>query len=66
MDPALREVMLNKAEVDAKTSSYFTGLPGLAARGVKAEDLVIMRYPYFGVQRYGSAVIASARMLAER
>ena len=66
MDPALREVMLAKGEVDAITSFYFTGLPGLAARGVKAEDLVIMRYPDFGVQLYGSAIIASPRMLAER
>lgn len=66
MDPALREVMLAKGEVDAITSFYFTGLPGLVARGIKAEDLVIMRYPDFGVQLYGSAVIASLRMLAER
>jgi len=66
MDPALREVMLARGEVDAITSFYFTGLPGLAARGVKAEDLVVMRYPDFGVQLYGSAVIATPRMLAER
>ena len=66
MDPALREVMLAKGEVDAITSFYFTGLPGLAARGVKAEDLVVMRYPDFGVQLYGSAVIATPRMLAEK
>jgi NitT/TauT family transport system substrate-binding protein len=66
MDPALREVMLARGEVDAITSFYFTGLPGLAARGVKAEDLVVMRYPDFGVQLYGSAIIASPKMIAER
>lgn len=66
MDPALREVMLARGEVDAITSFYFTGLPGLAARGVKAEDLVVMRYPDFGVQLYGSAIIATPRMIAER
>ena len=66
MDPALRELMLARGEVDAITSFYFTGLPGLAARGVKAEDLVIMRYPDFGVQLYGSAVISSPKMIAEK
>jgi NitT/TauT family transport system substrate-binding protein len=66
MDPALREVMLARGEVDAITSFYFTGLPGLNARGVKDDELVVMRYPDFGVELYGSAVIATPRLIAER
>ena len=61
MDPPLRETMLVKGDVDAITGFTFTSLLNIEARGVKAEDVVILQYPDFGVKLYGNAIIASDR-----
>ena len=63
MDPALRETMLAKGDVDAITGFYFTSLLSLEARGVKAADVNVMPYPQYGVKLYGNAIIVSQEFL---
>ena len=65
MDPPLRETMLARGDVDAITGFTFTSLLNLEARGVKAEDVVILDYPSHGVKLYGNAIIASPKMIKE-
>ncbi len=65
MDPPLRETMLVRGDVDAITGFTFTSLLNLEARGVKAEDVVVLPYPDFGVKLYGNAIIASPKMIKE-
>jgi len=65
MDPPLRETMLVRGDVDAITGFTFTSLLNLEARGVKAEDVVVLPYPQYGVKLYGNAIIASPKMIKE-
>jgi NitT/TauT family transport system substrate-binding protein len=65
MDPPLRETMLARGDVDAITGFTFTSLLNLEARGVKAEDVVVLPYADFGVKHYGNAVIVSPRLIKE-
>ena len=65
MDPPLRETMLARGDVDAITGFTFTSLLNLEARGVKAEDVVVIPYASNGVRLYGNAIIASPKLLKE-
>ena len=65
MDPPLRETMLARGDVDAITGFTFTSLLNLEARGVKAEDVVVIPYATNGVKLYGNAIIASPKMIKE-
>jgi NitT/TauT family transport system substrate-binding protein len=65
MDPPLRETMLVRGDIDAITGFTFTSLLNLEARGVKAEDVVVLPYPNYGVKLYGNAIIASPKILKE-
>ena len=65
MDPPLRETMLARGDVDAITGFTFTSLLNLEARGVKAEDVVVLQYPDYGVKLYGNAIIVSPKLLKE-
>lgn len=65
MDPPLRETMLARGDVDAITGFTFTSLLNLEARGVKAEDVVVLPYAQHGVKLYGNAIIASPKLLRE-
>ena len=65
MDPPLRETMLVRGDIDAITGFTFTSLLNLEARGVKAEDVVVLPYPDYGVKLYGNAVIVSPKLLKE-
>ncbi len=65
MDPPLRETMLARGDVDAITGFTFTSLLNLEARGVKAEDVVVLPYAENGVKLYGNAIIASPKLLKE-
>ncbi len=65
MDPPLRETMLVRGDIDAITGFTFTSLLNIEARGVKAEDVVVLQYPDFGVKLYGNAIIASPKILKE-
>jgi NitT/TauT family transport system substrate-binding protein len=65
MDPTLRETMLVRGDVDAITGFSFTSLLNIEARGVKAEDVVVLPYPSYGVKMYGNAIIVSEQFLAK-
>ena len=65
MDPPLRETMLVRGDIDAITGFTFTSLLNLEARGIKAEDVVVLPYPDFGVKLYGNAIIASPKILKD-
>ena len=65
MDPPLRETMLVRGDVDAITGFTFTSLLNIEARGVKAEDVMVMQYPDYGVKLYGNAIIASPKLIKE-
>ena len=63
MAPALRETMLVRGDIDAITGFTFTSLLNLEARGVKAEDVVVLPYPNHGVKLYGNAIIVSPKLI---
>ena len=65
MDPALRETMLIRGDIDAITGFTFTSLLNLEARGVKAADVVVLPYPDHGVKLYGNVIIASPKLVKE-
>jgi len=65
-DPAIRETLLIKGDVDAITGFYYTGLLNLEARGVKASELSIFKYAEHGVGLYGNAVVVSPQLAAEK
>jgi NitT/TauT family transport system substrate-binding protein len=65
MDPPLRETMLARGDIDAITGFSFTSQLNLEARGVKAEDIVVMPFAANGVKLYGNAIIASPEFLAK-
>ena len=65
MDPPLRETMLARGDVDAITGFTFTSLLNLEARGVKAEDVVVLPYAAHGVKLYGNVIIASPKLIKE-
>lgn len=59
MDPALRETMLVRGDVDFISGHYFSSILDLEAKGVKRDDIVVMLYRDYGMDFYGNAVIAS-------
>jgi NitT/TauT family transport system substrate-binding protein len=65
MDPPLRETMLVRGDIDAITGFSFTSLLNLEARGVKADDVVILPYGAHGVKLYGNVVIATPKIIKE-
>ena len=65
MDPPLRETMLVRGDIDAITGFSFTSLLNLEARGIKAEDVVVLPFPAHGVKLYGNVIIVSPKMLKE-
>ena len=65
MDPPLRETMLVRGDVDAITGFTFTSLLNIEARGVKAEDVVVLPYPDYGVKLYGNAIIVSPKLIKD-
>ena len=63
MEPSLRETMLVRGDVDAITGFSFTSLLNLEARGVKADEVVVLPYADYGVKLYGNAIIASPKLI---
>lgn len=43
VEPALRETLLARGDVDGITGFYFTSLLNLESRGVKTEDIVALK-----------------------
>jgi NitT/TauT family transport system substrate-binding protein len=58
--PELRETMLVRKQVDGISGHVFTSLMALRAAGVKDQDLVIMRYPEYGADLFGSTLLAKS------
>lgn len=63
VEPALRETLLARGQLDAITGFYFTSLLNLEARGVNPDDIVALRYPDYGVEFYGNTIIARNELL---
>jgi NitT/TauT family transport system substrate-binding protein len=57
--------MLVRGDIDAITGFTFTSLLNIEARGTKADEVVVLQYPDYGVKLYGNAVIASHKILKE-
>ncbi len=66
VDPAIRETLLARGDVDAITGFSFTSVLNMEARGVKESDLNVMLYNNFGVELYGNAIIAHPKLIAEK
>jgi NitT/TauT family transport system substrate-binding protein len=62
----VREPMLAQGEVDAVFGYAMTSYVNLKARGVPADDIVVMLMSDHGLELYGNAVMASPKFLAER
>lgn len=62
LTPQLREQSLVNGSVDFISGHYFSSMLDLKARGVKFEDVVVMRYVDFGLDVYGNAVIVSPEL----
>ncbi|MBZ5487666.1 ABC transporter substrate-binding protein [Halomonas aquamarina] len=65
VDPALRETLLVRGDVDAITGFYFTSLLNLEERGIGEDALTIMPFPEYGVPLYGNAIIVSESFAEE-
>ncbi len=63
VEPAIRETLLARGELDAITGFYFTSLLNLEARGVDPDNIVALKYPDFGVEFYGNTIIARNELL---
>jgi NitT/TauT family transport system substrate-binding protein len=57
--------IFQKANNIGITGFTFTSLLNIEARGVKADEVVVMQYPDFGVKLYGNAIIASPKIIKE-
>jgi NitT/TauT family transport system substrate-binding protein len=66
MSPELRETMLVQRQVDFVSGHYFSSFFDLKSKGVKPEDMVVMRYVDYGLDFYGNGIIASPRIIAEQ
>ncbi len=61
--PQLREQSLVQGTVDFISGHYFSSMLDLKARGIKPDDVVVMRYSDFGLDVYGNCIIASPEMV---
>ncbi len=64
MEPALRETMLVRNEVDAVTGFLFSNWFSLLQRGAKEEDIVAFKYSDHGATLYGSFIVASPKFMS--
>lgn len=66
VEPALRELMLIKGQVDGVTGFQPSGVISAVNAGAKEEDLKVFHYKDYGVNVYGNAVVASTRFISEQ
>ena len=64
VDPAIRETMLARGQLDAAAGFELNRLT-LIARGVKEDDIVMFRMADYGVKLYGNAIMASVKLIEE-
>jgi NitT/TauT family transport system substrate-binding protein len=62
----IREPMLAAGEVDAVTGSILATPITLRDKGVPADDITVMQMADFGVELYGTAILANPKTLAEK
>lgn len=65
LDPALREALLIKGQVDVITGQYFRSVIDLHGRGVKYEDIGSFMYKDYGLDMYGNGVAVSRAFLKD-
>jgi NitT/TauT family transport system substrate-binding protein len=63
MDPALREVLLIRGDVDFISGHYFSSFIDLKRKGVDPDTIIALPYAKYGLDFYGNAVIASHEMI---
>jgi len=66
VEPALRETLLVRGQVEAITGYMASGLISLQKLGVDPADIEVMRYADFGVDLYGNAIMASPAFMKEQ
>jgi len=66
VEPAIRETLLARGQVDAITGYVASGFVSLQRLGVSPDDISMMRFADFGVPLYGNAVLASKPFLQEK
>ena len=62
----VREPMLAQGEVDAVFGFAMSSFINLKARGVAAEDIVVLPMSNYGVDLYGNVIMVSPKFLAEK
>ncbi|MGQ9369393.1 ABC transporter substrate-binding protein [Azospirillum sp. ST 5-10] len=65
MEPALREPMLVRGDVDAISGFTFTSLLNLRANGVPESDVTVFTYSGVGLKLYGNVLIPSPELRKE-
>ncbi|RQW29024.1 taurine ABC transporter permease [Rhodobacteraceae bacterium CH30] len=66
VEPALRETLLARGDVDAITGFSFTSVLNLESRGVKPDEIRVMPYATHGVEAYGNTLIASSALIRDK
>jgi NitT/TauT family transport system substrate-binding protein len=62
----VREPMLAAGEVDAVTGSSSSSPVSLRAKGVPADDIVVLQMAERGLDLYGAAIFVNAKLIAEK
>lgn len=65
MDPAMRETLLQRGDVQGITGFYFTSLIGLESRGVPTDKIDVLKYSDYGLKLYGNAIFATRKYIDE-
>jgi NitT/TauT family transport system substrate-binding protein len=65
MEPALREQMLVRGQVDAVTGFQPSSMLSAIGVGAKEDELKIFYYKDFGVKVYGNAILATSRFIEQ-
>lgn len=66
VSPQIRDSMLMTKQIDAVVGNDYTSLYNLKGRGMKIEDVRIIRYADYGLDVYSNAIIASQTLLRDR
>ena len=65
MEPALREQMLVRGQVDGVTGFQPSGLISAVALGAKEDELTVFYYKDYGIKVYGNAIIANPKFIQD-
>jgi NitT/TauT family transport system substrate-binding protein len=65
MEPALREPMMVRGQVDGITGFVPSSIISAMSAGAKEEDIRVFYYKDFGVKVYGNAILATARFIEQ-